>query len=369
MKLSDSELLARLTEAIALGVPSIYGKDSHLDSVPPVELHRRYSFIFRYWVKLSDGKAQPILVKIPHDYWMTSLQEAMESDHIQDVVRSEFETLTTIADAIHDSDQPSLTAIRPRVLLLEFNALVMDEIPIRMLKTELSRVPIILGSQKGWQDFESYLQASGEWLKVIHEKFSANPPSSLAQLGVMGKVKSQLSVLHDSYDLSLSQLHDLFERLFDCVKLVDAPFGSLHNDFHPGNIFITKDGNVGALDPNWVESGPTFDDLASMMIYPETGKMQILMLGLRFRPLLRRRYQQAFLRGYFGTSQVPLAALYFLCAADILEKWCDIEKILISSSSKVYRYGSWLLLPWIRFYFRRLITVYLTEGIRTAKAL
>ena len=367
MNFSDSELLEKLTEAISRLIPSVYGPDTRLEEDPPIPLHRRYSFMFRYWVKSLTRTRQPILVKIPHDSWMKSMQEAIESDHIRDVITSEFETMTTIANAIAASRNPRLDAIRPRAILPEYNALVMDEIPIQMLKESLSTLSITLGTRRSWQEFETQLQLSGEWLKTIHEISTSHKGMYLRDLGMLEKVEDHLNHLERPRDRSLGDLRRLFTRLYDCIKDFEVPFASLHNDYQPGNIFTTENGKLGVLDPNWIESGPIFEDLASMLIYPMTRKPQVLTLGLQFRSILQKRYEHAVLHGYFHDGPIPYSILYFYCAADALEKWQDNEVLLSSGNSRIVRNASWLLKPWVRFYFKQLVRDYLQHGLRADK--
>jgi thiamine kinase-like enzyme len=359
----DSEILAKLTQAIAALVPTVYETGAELANTTPEELHRRYSFIFRYQIRQSNGAQTPILVKIPHESWMHTFREAIGSSHIQDVIRNEYETMTAIADAIEASNHQKLFAIRPKAILLDFNALVMDEISIQMLKKQLIMLPIILGAKEEWHQFEMYLNLSGDWLKVIHEKYSTNTLVSLYDLGIMEKVEGILVRLEQSQNRSLRHLRKLFDDLYESSRKEQIRISSLHNDFHPGNIFMTDEGKVGVLDPNWLDSGPIFLDIASMLVYPATGRSQVLTLGTIFRGSLQRRYEQAFLSRYFGKSKIPYAALFLYCAVAVLEKWYDNEELIRTNNSKLYRFGSWFLIPWIGYYFQRLIKDYLERGL------
>lgn len=367
MNLSDSEILEKLTEAIAHHIPSTFGRDAQLASDPPIALHRRYSFMFRYWVNSPSGMRQPILVKIPHDSWMRSMQEAIESDHIREVSTSEFETMKTIANVVTASQHPMLDAIHPRAILPDYNALLMDELSIVMLKGSLSRLSITLGTSGSWQEFKRHLQLSGEWLKTIHGMTSTHQDMYLRDLGMLEKVENSLAFLEGSRGVPTGELRRLFVRLYDCIKDRPIPFASLHNDFQPGNIFITENGKLGALDPNWIESGPIFEDLASMLIYPRVRKPQVLTFGLQFRSNLQARYEGAVLHGYFKDDPVPYPILYFYCAADALEKWQDNELLLSSKNSGMMRNAAWLLKPWVRFYFQQLVKDYLERGYKQTR--
>jgi hypothetical protein len=360
---SNLALLEELTRAISSLSSSIFGEGFHLASIPPVSLHRRYSFMYRYWVQFRDGKLTPILVKIPHESWMKTLQEAIESEHIHEIVQQEFETMASIADAISESGNPNLSAIRLRAVLPAFNALLMDEIPIRMLKNSLPGLFPMFARGKQWLAFEGQLELSGQLLKVIHLKFTTGQDVPLENLGGMEKAEDSMKAIEESQKRSLGELRTLLHQLYEPFKLIRVAVTRLHDDYHLGNIFVTKDGKVGALDPNWVESGPIYADLASLIIYPVTNKMQLLTQGLAFGYPERCRYEQAVLRGYKNGFPVTRAILYLYCAIAVIEKWRDIEEVLITSDSML-RNGAYILTPWLRTYFRHLLKNYILRGLQ-----
>jgi len=367
MSASDTELSQKLTQAISQEVPSIFGDGCELALIPPQRLDRRYSFMFRFWFRKPGGDLIPLLVKIPHESWMETMQQAIESAHIRDVVMNEFERMTSIAVVISEADNPDLFAIRPGSVIPEFNALLMEEIPIRMLKSSLTRPKIMLGMNKDWQGFERQLKLAGGWLRIIHDRFSSKKAATLKSLKMDEKLETEVDILEGFLTKPLTKLRGHFLHLYDSLNAVDLPLSCLHNDFHLGNIFVTGDGRVGALDPNWVEDGSVYADLSTLMIDPIVRKEQVLFQGLSFRPSLRMRYEHAVLQGYYGVSQYPDPMLDFYCALAVLNKWRMDEERLIAGDSRLFHTGSLLITPLIRDYFQKLILGYLTRGLNDAR--
>lgn len=362
---SDQELIKKLTTEVVHRIPVIYGEEAGLASPSPERLDRRYSFMFRYWIKLPDQDVRRVLVKIPHESWMKTMHEAISSEHIREVVQAEFDVMTSIASVIEGSNHPRLFAIRPGACLSDLGALLVEEHPIRMLKADLLNVSIVFGSRLAWRKFEEYLELAGGWLRVIHTSFGSGVSRSLADLNVGRLVESELERIENDLAYSLKDLRELFRKIYPALQSSNVPLASLHNDYHLGNIFVTPDDRVGALDPNWVESGSIYEDLASLLIDPVTRKAQVISLGLLFRGSMRRRYENAILRGYYGDSNIPLAVIYFYCAWDVLVKWRMDVEILASDTSKLKAILKRMVAPAVYFYFHRLTLDYLRRGLRS----
>jgi hypothetical protein len=360
--MSSSEL-QKLTGAVALQIPFVFGDGASLASPTPASLHRRYSFMFRYPVRLPEGTTKSIIVKIPRDFWMQNLEEATRSHHIRGITKTEFETLHSIADAVEASGRTLLCAIRPLAILPEFNAFFLDYIQMRLLKTSLSRFFSFPVNRKEWEQFERQLQLAGTLLHLIHSNFAAMKQTSLESLRALETPTECFDVLgHHQYG-SLTDLYRLFIDLYESVKAVPIPLAGLHNDYHLGNIFVTPEGKVGTLDPNWTASGSVYVDLASILTYPQTRKVQVLTHGLRYPSWLHDLYKTAVLRGYFSGSQVSLPILNFYCALAALEKWRYIEELL-HNTGRLTPLGSWATACWVRRYFFRLVRNYLEQGLR-----
>ncbi len=364
MNPSESALIQQLTHTIACKIPEIYGRGSKLAEIEPDRLDRRYSFMFRFWMKRMDGSLQPLLVKIPRESWMRSLSEAIESEHIGDVIQKEFVGMDAIAKAIACSGNPGLFAIRPGAVLPEYHALMIEEIPIQMLKVKIMKPAVMLGSSQNWQQLEIELKRAGEWLKVIHDHYRSQTTASLESLKLDATITMEVAALEDMVKRSLDRPRDLFLRLYERLKADEVPLTFLHHDYQPGNVFITADGKIGALDPNWGEIGPGYQDLSTMLVYPMTRKEQVMLQGILFRPSLQQRYERAVLSGYCVDLHEPDPMLCLFCALTVLMKWRMNEELLRSGRSWHNQAALFLVAPWIREYFERMLCRYLRRGLK-----
>ena len=359
---SDAELTAKLSEAIARLVPEVFGEEAGLESLIPARIDRRYSFMFRYWVKKPDLSRHSVLVKIPHQDWIKSMAEAIASDQVRSEIRHEFEVMQSIHTVVQNSKHPMLFAINPvGGYLVDFNAIVMEEVPLQMLKDYLSRFPIWMENRFAWMDFETKLNLAGEWLRLIHNTFQQARVAKFEDLNLQQAIWIEINTLEKITSARLDSIRKSFQQLYELVKNMYVPISSLHNDFHLGNIFFTPDGKVGALDPNWKDGGVIYEDLASLLIDPVTRRLQVLFQGLAFRRSQRKRFERAVLLGYFGKTTPTYPLIYYYCALTTLEKWRINEERLRAAPSVVGRVGSLI----ISFYFSRLVQSYLNQGLRS----
>ena len=360
---SDAELTRRLSEAIARLVPQAFGEGAALETMSPARIDRRYSFIFRYWVRKPDQSRRPILVKIPHQDWIKSMEEAIASDQVREEIKHEFATMQSIHTVVQNSKHPLLFAVNPvGGYLPDYNAIVMEEVDLKMLKGYLSRFSILMDHKSAWMDFENKLKLAGEWLRLIHDAFRQPRNKRIAELDVQETGLDGIDALEQISGNRLTNIRTCFMRLFQEIQDWVVPVSALHNDFHLGNILVTPDGRVGALDPNWKSAGAIYQDLTSLLIDPVTRKLQVLMQGLAFRSSQRVRFEQAVLRGYFGDTSPSYPLIYFYCALNVLAKWRKNEELLRSGPRVVTFIGS----RFIRLYFRKLVMNYLALGLESA---
>lgn len=363
MVLSDLEWTHRITEAVSHAIPGLYGEGAGLASREPERIDRRYSFMFRYHVRLPNAGMRRVLVKIPRESWMRVINEAIKSENIQAWTKREFDTMTLIADIIEASNETGLFAIRPAAFLPEFGALLVEEHSLRMLKTSLARPSLVLGTQKALREFEERVELAGMWLRVVQRHSGVVQTKPLSALGVQNRLEEELSTLETISGRPLKVLLEQFQHLYRLLQGNAIPLAALHNDYHLGNVFVTDDGRVGVLDPNWVEEGAVYEDLSSLLIDPLTRKAQVLSLGILFRPFMYRRYEEAVRRGYFGDSNAPLPLIHFYCALDVLAKWRADEEVLIEEGPLARKFISRVVATIIRFYFQRLVVRYLQWGM------
>lgn len=359
--LEDDTIIKSLNDEVAKIARASFGENTVVLSEMPERINRRYSFMFRYQLQKGNGEKLFLLAKIPHQSWMATIEEAVVSEQLREEVQFEYRVMQSIAQVIANSGESQLTAINPLGCIVEWNAGVTEEIRLVMLKDYLLKIPIILGLQTAWVDFENILELAGRWLRVIHESFSTGSRTELKSLDVYPRIQEELSLLENKNIRKINLLKNKFSDVYKLVAEQEVLLSSTHDDYHLGNIFVTPEGKVGALDPNWKENRSIFEDLSKLIIDPSTRKMQVISQGLTFRSSLRKRFENKILRGYFGESTVPYSILWFYCALACLEKWRINEEMLASRKSLLFSFLKPGLLWVIRRYFSGLIQTYLKK--------
>ena len=360
---SDISITERLTKTLESLVPLAFGDSFKLSHISPMRFDRRYSFVFRYWMVNPEGKIRPLFVKIPHPSEIKTMDEAIRFERVRAEIKYEFEIMHKIANVISQSQHPGLFAIKPGGCILDLNAIVMEEFKLTMMKSYLWKWGVVLGKSKDWANFETLVKLAGEWLKVIHDEFQNGRFATLLDLGVEALLNDELEALEKLLGYELQDVRKLFLHTYNLNKAIPIPVSSLHHDFHLGNIFVTEDGRVGALDPNWKESGSIFEDLASLLIDPLTRKFQVMSFGLLFRSSLSCRFEKAILRGYLGKQYVPPRLLYFYCAFASLVKWRANEELLNNIRSIPLVFAGSIISKYTGLYFSRLVKTYLCREL------
>lgn len=361
---SDAEIIAVLSDRIENLSRQVFGENYALGKEEPERVNRRYSYMFRYKVEREDGVSRYLLVKIPHHPWMVSIHEAIESEHLRNDVKFEFNILQSISQAITHSGNDQLCAVNPVGCLAELNAVVVEELRLVMLKEFLASSRIMLGERTAWGKFSTELRLAGKWLQFIHGYFSKGKEAAISQLDIHDRMLRGFSFLEINRAAPVDLFRAKFMELYAFVSETKIPLSSVHDDYHLGNIFVTNEGRVGALDPNWKDDRPVFGDLAKLLIDPVTRKTQVIFQGISFRPSLRKKYEDEILLGYFEGKPFPEAALWLYCAVETLEKWALSEEAL--GENRLFRLSflrSVALLP-IRRYFNQLVQGYLDKGLR-----
>lgn len=356
---SDSEIIERLTKTLKTLVPMAFGDGFKLSPISPQRFFRRYSFVFRYWMEDSDGNLQPLFLKIPLPAEIKTLHDAIRFERVRSEIKNEFEIMQTIAGVISKAQHPGLFAIKPGACILEFNAILMEEVALSMVKNYLGKWGILFGRSKDWEEFTAVLKLAGDWLKLIHGEFQNGRFATLEDLGMEEVLNRKFVALENLIGYKLVEERKLFFKIYNQNRAVQIPISSLHHDFHLGNIFTTPDGRVGVLDPNWKENGPIFEDLASVLIDPLSRKNQVISLGLLFRSALAEKYEKAILHGYFGERFTRPCMLYFYCALALLEKWRGNEELLKNINFLPRTLAGSILSKPTRYYFSHLVKTYL----------
>ena len=366
MSFSDAELIDKLNVEVSNLTRESFGNNFVLLQGAPERIDRRYSFMFRYMIGEVGGIPRFLLVKIPHQSWMKTINEAVISEQIRAEIKFEYDVMNSIAKVVSNSGELQLCALNPVRCLFDLNALVTEEIRLVMLKDYLTKIPIMLGNKAAWSDFIGRLRLAGKWLKVVHKSFSTGREVVMESLDVFGLVTKELALLEEKNIRLVDSLRTKFKGLYDLIVNEKIPMSSAHDDYHLGNIFVTDEGKVGVLDPNWKDDRPIYGDLSKLIVDPATRKIQVALHGLSFRTSLQVVYEREILSGYSGNNSLSEAVLWFYCALAILEKWNNNEEILAGSKSRLLFPFRPFLLMQVRHYFSKLIHGYLDRGMRAA---
>jgi len=364
MSFSDAELIDKLNIEVSNLTRESFGGNFMPLQGAPERIDRRYSFMFRYMIGEIGGTPRFLLVKIPHQSWMKTINEAVASEQIRAEVKFEYDVMKSIAKVISNSGESQLCAINPVGCLINLNALVTEEIRLVMLKDYLVKIPIMMGNKASWNDFIKSLRLAGIWLKVVHKSYSTGREVALESLDVFGLVTKELTLLGKINFRLMDLLRTKFKDLYDLIKNEKISISSAHDDYHLGNIFVTDEGKVGVLDPNWKDDRPIYGDLSKLIIDPATRKIQVALGGLSFRTSLQVIYEREILAGYSGTKSLSEAVLWFYCAFAVLEKWVNNEEIMAGSKPHLFFLFRPFLRIQVRHYFSKLIYDYLDRGMR-----
>lgn len=363
--LNDDELIKKLTAEVLKVSRKSFGEKTYLLNDIPQRMNRRYSFMFRYHLQTENGEKIPILAKIPHQSWMTTIDEAVKSEQLRNEVQFEYSVMQSIVQVISNSRNPQLTAIYPLGCVDEWNAILTREINLKVLKDYLTTWPIILGSKPAWLEFTNILRLAGIWLKVVHDTFSTNAQTDLKSLNMLSLVQEELSLLEKKHIKSIPSLREKFVKTYDLIADKKIIMSSIHDDYHLGNIFVTPEFQVGAFDLNWKENRAIYEDLSKLLVDPPTRRLQVLCYGVTFRSSLRRNFENAVLNGYFDKSPIPYSIIWFYCALAVLEKWRNAEEMLEARQSLIIAFIRPAILFTIRRYFSKLVTKYLESAMYT----
>ncbi len=363
--MTDDQIVSALCAEMHALMPVIIGQGYSLTNKMPLRITRNYSFMFRFSLTKPGTAPQNLLVKIHRKPSMKTLQEAIEADTLRVDAQREFEVLRSFAEAIGQVSHPQLCAIQVVAYLPGFNAIVMQELEMRPFKDFYFELPFFLGNSKYWTALEAHLTLAGELLKIIHTAFGQKQTAPLFSLGGLELVEREFSRLERFIPPSrLTSLRKKFLTFYKLIEDVVLPVAAVHKDYHLGNIFLSQEGKVGVLDPNWEERGAIYEDLARLLIDPVTRKLQIITQGLYFRRASAKRFEKSVLRGYFGSTDVDERLLSFYRALMALTIWRVHEENQLNQGSLVFLIFGGIIRWLFRRYFAKLITGFVNRGLR-----
>lgn len=274
----------------------------------PEIIARPWSFMLRYPVE--NGRA--VLVKIARRADM-ELAEAVNDEILLQDSEKDFLMLSKIAD-IFQAEKDKFCFVQPLEYLPRWNAFAMEELDIYPLKNIFLRARMILNLEKDWRVFRNFLTQAAHWLQIFHLKAGDLVLAPLAETQTAERMAENCR----KTGFDCAALWADYERLSPRT----VPVARLHGDFHCGNIFLNRRGQLGAFDADMLQ-GAVYIDLAKLFADLETRFPQALLHGNFMRAAQRKRTYQALLEGYPSRDALHFDEeifLFFIKIA-ILEKW------------------------------------------------
>ncbi len=359
-------LLAQLTARVAPALCEWYGSGSALVSSKPNVRRLKQSFFIRYSIRAADGSPATLLIKIPRKPDIATLDQAIAATHLYAATQREYDSLLAVANAFADACQ-SHFCIRPFAYLPDWNAIAMQELPTRSFKQMQLKLGMTLGFQRDWKLFLEALTHASEWLKIFHSRLGDLQIEPLDTRELLREINVELARLDraTNHALDVTSLRDAFAALVARVHDVRVPVTTLHGDFNCGNILITRDGRVGAIDTKRRQRGPIYIDLAALITDPATRKLQVLSRGAFIRQNQLDQYGMAVLKGYFGSEAPDMQILHLYSALAALRKW-TLDEEMLANASGFKKIAAVFATAQVRDYFRQLLSRYLTsaQGVR-----
>jgi thiamine kinase-like enzyme len=323
---SDQTVIAALAGVLSHRIQEWYGANAVLDSTSITLRKYPYSFFIGFLIKTS-ASDQTLLVKIHRKPMIHTLAEASATERLQKLARNEYEISQMIWRAFEEESSPDCEVVQYLDYWEEWNALLMRQVKGKMLKEYLLHPSIVLRRSKAMERLRSFVSLSAKWLRIFHRRISGLQtvpfPVEDARLW-MKDVLSKLEV-HSNDQVDVAPYRKVLEDTLENLQALTVSVGLLHADFQFSNILITSEGGVCVLDYSLNHRGPIYFDLATIMIDPQTRKVQILTGGRFLTPRLIQTCRKSILDSYFNGEPYCEDVLNFYCVLAILNKWSADE--------------------------------------------
>jgi hypothetical protein len=354
---SNRVVISSLANYLVPHITEWYGESAAMVSESITLRTYPYSFFIRFPVTTSMG-TQTLLVKIHRKPRIDTLTEALTTERLRKLARAEYEISQVIWQAFAEENSPDCMPVQYLGFIEKWNALVMRQVEGKMLKKYLLRPAIALRNPKALALLQKYLLLSAHWLNILHRRVSGLQivpfPMENARL-LMAEVLSKLQERSNG-QVDIKPFRAALELELEDMRDLPVPLGLLHTDFHYSNILVTFDGRVCVLDYALNYHGPTYFDLATILIDPETREVQILTGGRFIVPDFIQSCKRLILNAYFNGEPYLENVLNFYCVLAILNKWSTDEEGLSNGWRKVI---SPILSRIIRRYYTKLVLQYL----------
>lgn len=358
MSASDFEMINEMKEIIAQKLEEWFGPGAVFDSGNPVLRQHPNSFMVRFRIQTPKGN-EAVLVKIPSKPYFNSLHDAIASDTSKKRVDEQYSAAIAVWNAISEEDDLTCFAIPAPLKIEKWNALVMQEIKGKMLKSFLLKPSIFWGSVSAWDSLVKSVMHSSRWLRIVHSRAGNILVEPFPIEDVQALIDETLEKLDQDSDsqVDVQFYRGVLQKQLDVVSQSRVPVSLLHDDYHYSNILITPEGRACALDYALTNRGPIYVDISTILIDPETRLAQIISLNKFLSQEKMAQLRQLILDDYFQGQQYDSQILNLFCAIAVLYKWSVDERRFSSDGyQKLY---SPLIKIVIRRHFQNVFKSYL----------
>ncbi len=352
MPTEDTVILNAITTQVRSSLGDWFRTGPTLMAGPQVRA-RRWSFFIRYAIQRPQCGRMGLLVKVPRLDERATLAQAVSATELVPYTQLEYEALTKLARAFVREEIAAYCTVRPIAFLPDWNAIVMEELPLRPIKQLLNKPGLLLGRAAEWSELTALFRRAGGWLQIFHSRLGdvQVEPLELSCLeAAIDKAVAELDAAGDR-QLELAPLKARLCAMAQTVANVPVPVAGLHGDLSGANVFLTPDGRVGVLDPNGHLRGPIYHDLATLISDP-VARISF-MLTTRWGSQRQRLtgIRAAVLDGYFGSQPHNVRMLDLYSALVLVQKWARHERrfAALQGPAKIARMA---LLAHVRSYFQ-----------------
>ena len=358
---SDQSIITQITEQVIASLPSWFGDGARLRFKQPERLDRAFTVILNYTVVDPNGKETRLVIKLPRERSMHTLQEIIDSEDIRTVAVQRAEILRSITEAVVKSGNQDLTAIQIYGSFPEHCAIVMEHRSFKTFKQLFFHQSTLLRGNSYYHTVEQAVFTAGQWVSLFHNTFRQPEDQTPAQMDVISRVNEIIGQIETLTGKDHQPLRQAFAATYDRIKDTPTPVSSLHNDLTFNNLFVTDAGKIGGFDPTPEPPDSIYLDLARILADLATRNHQVTSLGMYFSERLRNLVESSFMRGYGSDLDTDLLNFYLALLA--LEKWLEYEfedQYRKSPLSKLPGARN-LARPHINRYFLNLTLHYLTR--------
>lgn len=233
----------------------------------------------------------------------------------------EYESLALAHHRIGESGDPRLASVRALAHIPERKTLILEYVDAPNLAALVRSRSL---RRTGSRPLEPAFMHAGAWLRAYHN-LSKSPA------GTRRSTRAEFIDDLESYRHYLAN-HGVGRRppdeLVDAIKaaaeraLPEQPVLVLgHGDAAMRNVLVLPDDRVAMFDMLGRWAVPLYEDLAYFTLSVRLNGLQGATQGIAYKRTLLRRYEEAFLTGYFAGQSIPRAAIGAYQLLVLLDRW------------------------------------------------